>query len=266
MTQSHVTASTDTVTKPLYATVGAGDALYNAVNELFDKARDRAGNPDVGGRVDEARERLSNLPADAQEQFATLRRRLSDLPAELPDDLAELREKLTAEELRRVADRYYRQLRDTYSDLASRGTQTVDRLRAENVTFDEQFGRVEDLYGDVVNRAEDAFDRVSGQARGLFGQDDEASDGWSAAVADVEQTPDVESTVDAGPTLDAEVVHVTTEPEPVSEPDAASRDHAGSEDYAPSEVEAEVAPARKAAPAKKAPAKKATKKTGTAKK
>ncbi|MBB5914363.1 heparin binding hemagglutinin HbhA [Nocardia transvalensis] len=217
MTETH--APTATV-KPLYATVGAGDALYAAVNDLVGKVRERAATADVTGRVEEARERISNLPADAQEQFETLRQRLTGLPSELPDDIAELRERFTPEELRKVVDQYYHQLLDLYSDLAVRGEEAVDRLRSENTGFDEQFGKVEGLYNDVVTRAEDVLGKVSGQARGLLGQK-------------------VTEESEAGePVVDAEVVDVTSEPTPAP---------------------VKKAPAKKAPAAKKAaPAKKAT--------
>ncbi|MFF0489585.1 heparin-binding hemagglutinin [Nocardia sp. NPDC004068] len=177
-----MTQANATVTKPLYATVGAGDALFNAVTEAVDRLRERAATADVSGRVEEARERLANLPADAQEQFGTLRQRLAALPAELPDDVAELREKLTPEELRRVVDQYYHQLLDLYQDLAGRGEVRVGKLRETNTAFDEQFGRVEDILG-----------KVTVQARGLLGraaeEADEAADAVEAEVVSVtEQT------------------------------------------------------------------------------
>ncbi|WP_040828211.1 hypothetical protein [Nocardia jiangxiensis] len=219
-----MTEATLTVTKPLYATVGAGDALYAAVNDLVGKVRERAATVDVTGRVDEARERIANLPADAQEQFETLRQRLTGLPNELPEDLADLRERLTAEELRKAVDQYYHQLVDLYQDLASRGEETVDRLRA-NPAFEERFEKVEGIYSDVVTRAEDVFGKVSDQARGLLGSTEEQAE--------------------AEPVVDAEVVQVTHEPAaPVDEAPAAD------------EAEVKKAPAKNA-PAKKAPAKKA---------
>ncbi|MEU6564256.1 heparin-binding hemagglutinin [Nocardia nova] len=222
MTQPNVT-----VTKPIYATVGAGDALYAAVNDIVDRVRDRAATVDVNTRVEEARERLSNLPADVQDQIETLRGRLTGLPSELPDDLAELRERFTSDELRKLVDQYYRQLVDLYSDLAVRGEETVDRLRT-NPGFDERFDKVEGIYSDVVTRAEDVLNKVSDQARGLLGKTAEAAE-------------------EVAPVVDAEVVAVTTEAtsEPVAE---------------------ESAPAAKKAPAKKAPAKKAPVKTAAAKK
>jgi heparin binding hemagglutinin HbhA len=180
-----------TVTKSLYATVGAGDALYTAANDLLGKVRERAAFPDVTGRVEEARERFSTLPADAQERFESFRSRLTGLSAELPDDLAELRDKMTPEELRKLADQYYHQLLDLYQDLASRGEETVGRLRSNSV-FEERFERVEGIYTDVVSRAEDVIGKVSG----LLG------------------TPGDKT---GEPVVDAEVVQVTTEAAPADE-------------------------------------------------
>jgi|GEM_PF-4247686 len=207
-----------TATKPLYATVGAGDALYAAVNDLVGKVRERAATADVTGRVEEARERLSNLPSDAQEQFEALRHRLTGLPSELPDDLAELREKLTPEELRKLVDQYYHQLVELYQDLAERGEETVERLRT-NPSFGDRFDKVEGIYTDVVTRAEDVFGKVSEQARELLGT--------------------VEEAAETEPVVDAEVVGVTTEATPADD-------------------EPELAAPAKKAPAKKAPAKKTT--------
>ncbi|MBF6333802.1 heparin-binding hemagglutinin [Nocardia transvalensis] len=221
-----MTEANATVTKPLYATVGAGDALYTAVNDIVDRFRERAATADVTGRVEEARERLANLPADVQEQFESLRQRLSTLPSELPDDVAELREKLTPEELRRLVDQYYHQLLDLYADLAERGEGRVEKLRSTNPAFDEQFGKVEGTLTDVVERAEDVLGKVTGQVRGRLGK----------AAEEVEEAESV---------VEAEVVSVTNESAPAAAP-------------------AKKAPAKKA-PAKKAPAKKTTGST-TAKK
>lgn len=260
MTQGNANISaTDTVTKPIYATVGAGDALYNAVNEIVDRVRDRA-TGDVNSRVDEARERLSTLPADMQDQVETLRGRLTGLPSELPEDLAELRDRFTSEELRKLVDQYYRQLVDLYADLAVRGEETVDRLRT-NPGFDERFDKAEglykDLYSDVVTRAEDVLNKVSGQARGLLGKD---SDEPTAVV-------------------EAEVVAVTTEsavadpaPEPVAEPvvrPVATPPVAETPAAEPSAAkvnEAQKAPKAEPAPAKKAQVKKSPAKPASAKK
>ncbi|MBO0852543.1 MAG: heparin-binding hemagglutinin [Nocardia sp.] len=177
MTQtSTATINNAAVTKPLYATVGAGDALYSAVNDLLDRVRDRSA---IDSRVEEARERLSNLPADVREEVESLRERLSGL--DVPDEIAELRDKLAPEELRRVVDDYYQELLDFYSDLAVRGEETVDRLRAKPA-FGDRFDKVENLYNDVVDRTEDVLNKVRGKG--------EATD---EAV------------------VDAEVVEVTTE-------------------------------------------------------
>ncbi|WP_067568638.1 heparin-binding hemagglutinin [Nocardia acidivorans] len=216
MTEPTITA---TVTKPLYATVGAGDALYASVLDTIEKVRTRAASADVTGRVEEARERFANLPADAKERAEVVRQRLAALPSELPEDLAGLREKTTPEELRKLVDQYYHQLLDLYTDLAARGEETVEKLKTGNPVFEERFEQVETLYTDLVSQAQDVIGKVSEQVAPLLG-------GAKEAAAEVEET------------VEAEVVGVTTEsaPAPVAE--------------------AAPAPAKKA-PAKKAPAKKA---------
>ncbi|WP_433682409.1 heparin-binding hemagglutinin [Nocardia sp. CA-119907] len=206
--------------KPLFATVGAGDAVYTAVLDAVTQVRERAASADVSGRVEEARERFANVPADVRAQFESLRERLSGLPSELPEDLAELREKFTPEELRALAEKYYSQVLDLYADLAVRGEETVDRLRANHLVED-QIERVETLYKDAASRAEDALAKVNE----LIGRPakEEAEEG-------------------ADPVVEAEVVEVTTETEPATD---------GVAKKAPAKkVAAKKAPAKKAAPKK----------------
>jgi len=213
----------NTTIKPLLATVGAGDAVYTAVVDAVSQVRERAASTEVTGRVDEARERFANVPADVRAQFETLRERLSGLPTELPDDLAELREKFTAEELKALAEKYYTQVLDLYSDLAVRGEETVERLRANHLVED-QIDRVETLYKDAAVRAEDVLGRVNG----LIGR-----------PVKVDEEP-------GEPVVEAEVVGVTTEtvePAEVVVPKKAPAKKA-------------AAPAAKKAPAKKAAPKK----------
>ncbi|MET8873718.1 heparin-binding hemagglutinin [Nocardia sp. NPDC004604] len=206
--------------KPLFATVGAGDAVYTAFVDAVTQVRERAASTDVSGRVEEARERFVNVPADVRAQFESLRERLSGLPSELPEDLAELREKFTPEELRALAEKYYNQVLDLYADLAVRGEETVDRLRANHLVED-QIERVETLYKDAATRAEDALAKVNE----LIGR---------PAKDEVEEA--------AAPVVEAEVVEVTTETEPATD---------GVAKKAPAKkVAAKKAPAKKAAPKK----------------
>lgn len=218
MTEQNLTA---TVTKPIYATVGAGDALYAAVLDVYSQLRERAGSADISGRVEEARERVANLPADAQERIETLRQRVQALPSELPEDLAELREKATPEELRKLVDQYYHQLLDLYADLAARGEETVEKLRSSNPTFEGRIEQVETLLNDVVAQTQDVFDKVTAQYGSYLGLAKEEA-------------------ADEDETVDGEIVAVTTESTPADDAEAPKK-----------------ATAAKKAPAKKAPAKKA---------
>ncbi|MEV0356643.1 heparin-binding hemagglutinin [Nocardia sp. NPDC050697] len=211
-----MTEKNATVTKPLFATVGAGDAVYTAVLDAVGQVRERAVAADVQTRVDEARERLTR--AEVQAQFETLRTRLSGLPSELPEDLAALREKFTPEELRRIAEQYYRQALDIYADLASRGEETVDRLRTNQVV-DERIQRVETIYNDTVKSAEGVVGRVGD----LLGRQAKAAEEKAAEV------------VDAAPVVEAEVVSVAT-------------DVAPTEGQEPKKAPAKKAPAKKVTP------------------
>ncbi|WP_433198563.1 heparin-binding hemagglutinin [Nocardia sp. CA-107356] len=206
--------------KPLFATVGAGDAVYAAVVDAVAQVRERATSADVTGRVEEARERFANVPADVRAQFETLRERLSGLPSELPEDLAELREKFTPEELKALAEKYYTQVLDLYADLAVRGEETVERLRANHLVED-QIERVETLYKDAATRAEDALAKVN-ELIGRPAKEEEAEE--------------------AEPVVEAEVIGVTTETEPAA-------------DGVAKKAPAKKAPAKKAAAKKAAPKK-----------
>jgi heparin binding hemagglutinin HbhA len=176
----------DGVRKPLFATVGAYDAAYEAIADLVTQVRERAENTstDVSGRVDDARERFATLPADVQEQIEALRERLAALPSELPEDIAELREKFTTEELRKAAESYLKVALDLYSDLAVRGEETVERLRTKP-TVSERIEKVEGLYNDAVNQTQDALAKVSEQARSVGEQAAKLTGRYSAKGEEV---------------------------------------------------------------------------------
>lgn len=141
--------SVESSKKPLYATVGAGDAAVQTVADVVAKVRERAETvgTDVSGRVETLRERLAGLPADLPER-------------------AELREKFTVEELRKFADDYRSGAVDLYADLATRGEGTLERLRTRP-RFEQPIKRAEDLYSDVFSRTEDAWGKVSERTRAL---------------------------------------------------------------------------------------------------
>jgi heparin binding hemagglutinin HbhA len=145
---SKTTASFDTVAKPLYAGVGAADKLYQSVLGAI-----------TTERVEKVREQIAKVPADVQEQIQTLRERIAKLP-EVPEEFTELRSKLTPEELRKAADGYRTKAGDLYTELADHGEQTVERLRS-----DERLGKVEGIYREALGLAEEAFTKVSEQAK-----------------------------------------------------------------------------------------------------
>ena len=130
---------------------------------------------DVTEAVEGARERLSTLPADIQEQIEALRERLAGLPSELPDEIAELREKFTAEELRKAAEQYLKVAADLYAELATRGEETVERLRNRS-GVDEQIEKVEGFYKDAQERAEGFVGDARERAEGFVGEAREAAE------------------------------------------------------------------------------------------
>ncbi|MDF3313639.1 hypothetical protein [Rhodococcus sp. T2V] len=120
----------DNVTRPLYATVGAGDAAVQAVADAVAEVRQRAEHTgtEVSGWFEDARERVGSLPTDVQERIEAFRQRLAGLPSELPG-WVQVREAFTVEELRKNYDEYRKGAVDLYADLAERGAGTVQRLR-----------------------------------------------------------------------------------------------------------------------------------------
>jgi len=141
-----MTTTIDYVTKPLFATVGAGGALYAAAVEAFSQVRHIAGTVPTDG--EKLRERVAKLPADAAGQFAELRERLAR--PDVPKDLTELRARLAPEELRKTADTYVKSALGYYGGLANRGEQTVGRLRA-----DDRVARAEGKVTDAVAKISD---------------------------------------------------------------------------------------------------------------
>ncbi|NUS42632.1 MAG: heparin-binding hemagglutinin [Mycobacteriaceae bacterium] len=169
--------TTTTVTKPLYATVGAADRLYEAIVESYDQVRDRA---EVNARVEKLRGQLANLPAELQDQLQTLRERVAKLP-EVPEEVTELRARLAPEELRKSADSYLKSAIDLYEELAGRGEQTVERLR-----HDERVERAEGLYRDALGLAQDTVGKVVNAVSGTAA---EAEETVEATVVEAEPAP-----------------------------------------------------------------------------
>lgn len=196
--------------KPLYATVGAGEALYSVVTDAVDRVREVA-TADVAGRVEDARERLSKgLESAVPTSLDSLRQRLSGLPSELPDELAQLRDKLTTQHVQDRVDQYGHQLHDLYSGLAERGEEAVERLRA-TPRFEHRIEQVEDVYSEVVGRAEDVYSEVVGRAEEVIGL---VSDQVNGLLGSRNGGTD---SGDDGQVVDAEVVQVTTESQPIDE-------------------------------------------------
>ncbi|MGX6508565.1 heparin-binding hemagglutinin [Rhodococcus sp. SJ-2] len=263
----------------LYAAVGAGDAVVQAVADVVAQVRERAENTqtDVNGRVETARERIASVPADLTETIESLRARLSELPSELPEEIADLRERFSSEELRRVAEAYLKVASDLYSAFAERGEETIERLR-QQPAVEERLGRAEAAFGDVVDLTEEALGTVARQTR-VVG---EQAAKFAGLTADrISDTATEVGTViaDAGDDAALRVLELGEQAEEASS-EAATRVESVKDDVdeaaeavtekqdavAPKPV-VKSAPAKTAAkaPAKKAPAKAAPAKTAPAK-
>lgn len=120
----------DNVTRPLYATVGAGDAAVQAVADAVAEVRQRAEHTgtEVSGWFEDARERVGSLPTDVQERIEAFRQRLAGLPSDL-SGRAQVREAFTVEGLRNDYEEYRKGAVELYADLAERGAGAVERLR-----------------------------------------------------------------------------------------------------------------------------------------
>jgi heparin binding hemagglutinin HbhA len=152
----------DLVRTPLLAWLGAGDLAVNKVNDAMAKARVRATE-----RREAARQRAEKLQGQ-----------LGELPTELRGRFdSELRDKLTGDELRKRVDEVTERARKTYTDLAGRGEETLERIRREprvarfitvvedaSERFDKRVDRVVD---DVHDAGEEVLGRVSRQTRSV---------------------------------------------------------------------------------------------------
>jgi heparin binding hemagglutinin HbhA len=238
----------------LYAAVGAGDAVVQAVADVVAQVRERADSnrSDVGERVDSAREKLRGLPADLTESVESLRDRLAGLPAELPEELAELREKFSPEELRRVAEAYLKVASDLYASLAERGEETVERLRKQPVV-EEGLERAEAAFGDAVDLTEDALGTVARQTRAVG---ERAAKLAGLAADRISETAEGvgEAIADAGDEAAMKVLEFADQAEGAADEAADRVEVAALEmDEAAKSVTEKAAPAK--APAKAAPAK-----------
>ncbi|GAA3171908.1 heparin-binding hemagglutinin [Rhodococcus baikonurensis] len=175
----------DSVKTSLYAAVGAGDLVVQAVADVVAQVRERAENTqgDVNGRVDGARE-LASVQGDVAESVEALRERLAGLPSELPEELAELREKFSPEELRKVAEAYLKVAGDLYNSLAERGEDAVERIRKQPAV-EEGIAAAESALGDAVELTEDALGTVARQTRAVG----EQAAKLAAALPDASPTP-----------------------------------------------------------------------------
>ncbi|TCN54195.1 heparin binding hemagglutinin HbhA [Rhodococcus sp. SMB37] len=249
----------------LYAAVGAGDAVVQAVADVVAQVRERAENTqvDVNDRVETARERIASVPADLTETIESLRSRLGELPAELPEELADLRERFSAEELRKVAEAYLKVASDLYTAFAERGEETIERLR-QQPAVEERLGRAEAAFGDVVDLTEDALGTVARQTR-TVGEQAAKFAGLTADRISETATEVGDAIADAGDDAALRVLELGDQAEEASG-EAATRVESVKDDVdeaaetvtekaeqAASKPVAKSAPAK--APAKKAPAK-----------
>jgi heparin binding hemagglutinin HbhA len=243
----------DNVRTPIYAAVGAGDAVVQAVADVVAQVRSRAETRggEVTERVDTARARIADLSEDVTEGVESLRERLTALPAELPDEIADLRERFTPEELRKVAEAYLKVASDLYTSLAERGEETVERIR-RTPAIEEGLERANAAANDVVDLTEQALGTVASQTRAVGER--------AAALAGAEEFADEidEAGEDAKEAATSASDKVSGQAGKV-ESKTRGTDSSPIKKAAPAK-KATPAPAAKktAAPAKKAPAKKTT--------
>lgn len=258
----------DNVKTPLFAAVGAGDAVVQAVADVVAQVRSRAEtrSNEVSERVDTARARIADLSEDVTEGVESLRERLTNLPAELPDEIADLRERFTPEELRKVAEAYLKVASDLYTSLAERGEETVERIR-RTPAVEEGLERANSAANDVVDLTEQALGTVASQTRAVgeraaalagIASDkvrdtaDDISDAAEELADEIDEAGDTakEKATDASQKVSGTAGKVESK----------TRGTANSpiKKAAPAKKATPATAAKSAAPAKKAPAKKTT--------
>ena len=158
----------DSVKTSLYAAVGAGDVVVQAVADVVAQVRSRAESTqgDVEERVGGAKERIAGLQEEVTEGVENLRDRLAGLPSELPEELAELREKFTADELRKVAEEYADAAQSTYNKLVERGEAALERLRNQPA-IEEAAERAEEYIDQAVELTQASLGTVASQTRAV---------------------------------------------------------------------------------------------------
>ncbi|MDJ0395998.1 heparin-binding hemagglutinin [Rhodococcus sp. G-MC3] len=250
---------------PLYAAVGAGDAVVQAVADVVSQVRSRAETrgSEVTERVEGARARIADISEDVTEGVESLRERLSSLPAELPDEIADLRERFTPDELRKVAEAYLKVASDLYTSLAERGEETVERIR-RTPAVEEGLERANSAANDVVDLTESALGTVASQTRAVGER--------AAALAGIasdkvrDSAEDLADEIDeAGDDAKGAAVDASQKVSGVAgkvEAKTRSNNDSPLKKPAPAKKATPATPAtaatKTAAPAKKAPAKKAT--------
>jgi len=135
---------------PLLAAVGAADLALATVNEIVATLRERAedARSDASTRVEETRDRLTQLQED------------------LPSQFGELREKLTSDELRKFAEGYAEAATTTYNKLVERGEAALERLRNQPA-FEDTVERAEGYVDQAVELTQDALGNVASQTRAV---------------------------------------------------------------------------------------------------
>ncbi|OZF32750.1 heparin-binding hemagglutinin [Rhodococcus sp. 14-2483-1-2] len=255
----------ENVKTPIFAAVGAGDAVVQAVADVVAQVRSRAES-----RTSEVNARIADISEDVTEGVESLRERLANLPAELPDEIAELRERFTPEELRKVAEAYLKVASDLYTSLAERGEETVERIR-RTPAVEEGLERANTAANDVVDLTEQALGTVASQTRAvgeraaaLAGL---ASDKVREGAEEISEAADelAENIDEAGDEAKDKAVEASDKVSGVAgKVEAKTRSSANSPIKkpapAPAKKTAPAPAAKKAAPApaKKAPAKKTT--------
>lgn len=232
----------DNVKTPIYAAVGAGDAVVQAVADVVAQVRARAESTgtEVNDRVETARENAKARVDSLVDDVESLRKRLVGLPAELPE-INELRESFTPEELKKVAEAYLKVAADLYSSLAVRGEETVERIR-RSPGIEGSIERANAAAGEVAELTEQALGKVAAETRAIGER--AAGLALNAGGKAEEVTEEISDNIEQAADRVAEEAPAKTAPAKATKTTPAAK-------VAP----AKTTPAKKA-PARKAPAKK----------
>ncbi len=120
----------------------------------------------VNDLLADLRDRAGETRSDTPSRVKESRARLTKLQEDLPEQLRDLRGRFTAEELRKAAEGYMEAATDRYNELVERGEDALERLRSQP-RLEDASARAEDYVEQAVEVTQDALGSVASQTRAV---------------------------------------------------------------------------------------------------